>query len=177
MKQKQIKKVYIQKTKLNELIRAPKVRTISSSGEQLGILLIEEALKIAQAEELDLVEVSPDSDPPVCRIMDHGKFLYEKRKKTKKSKTKTSTLKEIKLRPKIGLHDFEFKSRHVERFIADGDKVKATIMFRGREMDFTEKGREVLLKLAEAHKETTVVEKMPKLEGRTMTMILSPIKK
>lgn len=159
------------------MIRAPQVRAISSTGEQLGVITIEEALRIAQSEELDLVEVAPDSDPPVCRIMDHGKFLYEKRKKTKKSKTKTSTLKEIKLRPKIGPHDFEFKSKHVERFLEDGDKVKATITFRGREMDFTEKGREVLLKLAEAHKETAIVEKMPKLEGRSMIMILAPNKK
>lgn len=143
----------------------------------LGILPYEEALRLAQEQDFDLVEVAPDAVPPVCRIMDHGKYLYEKRKKTKKSKTRTSTLKEIKLRPKIGAHDFEFKSKHVERFLNDGDKVKATIMFRGREMDFTEQGRVLLMKLAEEHKEISTIERMPKLEGRNMIMILAPSKK
>lgn len=153
------------------------MRTINSAGEQLGILPIEEALRVAQEEQLDLVEVAPDADPPVCRIMDHGKYVFEKRKKSKKSKVRSASVKEIKLRPKIGQHDYEFKSRHVERFLKDGDKVKATIMFRGREMDFTEKGRELLLRLAEDHKENSVVERMPKLEGRNMIMILAPNKK
>jgi len=153
------------------------VRTINSEGEQLGILPIEEALRIAGEEELDLVEVAPEANPPVCRIMDHGKYLYEKRKKSKKSKVRTSTLKEIKLRPKIGAHDFDFKSRHVERFLKDGDKVKATIMFRGREMDFTERGRDLLMRLAEEHKEIGTIERMPKLEGRNMIMIMAPLKK
>jgi len=143
----------------------------------LGILAIEEALRLAQESELDLVEVAPDADPPVCRIMDHGKYIFEKRKKTKKSKTHTSALKEIKLRPKIGQHDFDFKSKHVERFLKDGDKVKATIMFRGREMDFTEKGSELLMRLADVHKEYSTIERMPKLEGRNMIMILAPSKK
>ncbi len=153
------------------------MRTINSAGEQLGILPIEEALRVAEQEQLDLVEVAPDADPPVCRIMDHGKYIFEKRKKTKKSKVKTSVLKEIKLRPKIGQHDYDFKSRHVERFLKDGDKVKATIMFRGREMDFTERGRDLLLRLAADHKDYSVVERMPKLEGRNMIMILAPNKK
>ncbi len=109
--------------------------------------------------------------------MDHGKYLFEKRKKTKKSKTHTSTLKEIKLRPKIGQHDFEFKSKHVERFLKDGDKVKATIMFRGREMDFTEQGTALLMRLADVHKDYSTIERMPKLEGRNMIMILAPVKK
>jgi translation initiation factor IF-3 len=171
------KHVYVQRTRINEEIRAPQVRTISGEGEPLGIIPIEEALRLAQQQELDLVEVAPDSDPPVCRIMDYGKYLYEKRKKTKKTKTHTSTLKEIKLRPKIGQHDFDFKSKHVERFLKDGDKVKATIMFKGREMDFTEQGQVLLMRLAECHKETSTIERMPKLEGRNMTMILAPLKK
>jgi translation initiation factor IF-3 len=177
LKQRSKKHLYVQETRINEEIRAPRVRTVSSKGEPLGILPIEEALRLAQAEELDLVEVAPDSDPPVCRIMDHGKYLFEKRKKTKKTKTHTSTLKEIKLRPKIGQHDFDFKSKHVERFLKDGDKVKATIMFRGREMDFTDQGTQLLLRLADCHKDYSVVERMPKLEGRNMIMILAPLKK
>lgn len=177
MKKGSKKHVYVQRTRINEEIRAPQVRTISNDGEPLGIIPIEEALRLAQENELDLVEVAPDADPPVCRIMDHGKYLYEKRKKSKKTKTHTSTLKEIKLRPKIGQHDFDFKSRHVERFLNDGDKVKATIMFKGREMDFTEQGQVLLMRLADCHKEYSTIERMPKLEGRNMTMILAPLKK
>ncbi len=165
------------RTRINEEIRAPRLRVITDDGTQLGIITLEEALKVASEKELDLVEVAPDADPPVCRIMDYGKYVFEKRKKTKKSQVKSSGMKEIKLRPKIGLHDFEFKSKHVERFIKDGDKVKATIMFKGREMDFTERGRDILMRLAEAHKDIALIERMPKLEGRNMVMILSPIKK
>lgn len=169
---------YSQKTRLNEKIHVPQVRAIDKEGEQLGILPIEEALRLAKEAALDLVEVAPEADPPVCRIMDYGKYLYEKKKKTKKGKkTHVSQLKEIKLRPKIGQHDFDFKSKHVESFLAKGDKVKATIMFRGREMDFTEKGRDLLLKLAECHKENSTIERYPKLEGRNMIMILAPVKK
>ena len=167
----------VQRIRINEEIRAPQVRTINGNGEALGIIPIEEALRMAQEQELDLVEVAPDADPPVCRIMDYGKYLFEKRKKSKKSKTHTSALKEIKLRPKIGQHDFEFKSKHVARFLNDGDKVKATIMFRGREMDFTEQGQMLLMRLADAHKEYSTIERMPKLEGRNMIMILAPTKK
>ena len=177
LKQRSKKHLYVQETRINEEIRAPRVRTVGSNGEPLGILAIEEALRLAQAEELDLVEVAPDADPPVCRIMDHGKYLFEKRKKTKKAKTHTSALKEIKLRPKIGQHDFDFKSKHVERFLKDGDKVKATIMFRGREMDFTDQGYQLLIRLSDCHKDYSVIERMPKLEGRNMIMILSPLKK
>jgi translation initiation factor IF-3 len=160
---------------MNEDIRVPQVRTIGESGEPLGVIPIEEALRIAREADLDLVEVAPDADPPVCRIMDYGKYLYEKKKKTKK-KVHVSQMKEIKLRPKISSHDFEFKSKHVERFLKDGDKVKATIMFRGREMDFTEKGQELLVRLADVHKEYSAVERYPKLEGRNMIMILAPSK-
>ncbi|HOO55248.1 MAG TPA: translation initiation factor IF-3 [bacterium] len=177
MKKRSKKHVYVQKTRVNEEIKARMVRTITDDGDLLGVISIEEALKAAQEKDLDLVEVAPDADPPVCRIMDYGKYLYEKRKKTKKSKSHTSTLKEIKLRPKIGDHDFNFKSNHVKRFLEDGDKVKATIMFRGREMDFTEIGRDLLLRLADVHKENSTIERMPKLEGRNMIMILAPLKK
>jgi translation initiation factor IF-3 len=165
----------VDKTRMNENIRVPQVRTIGAEGEQLGVLPIEEALRQAREAELDLVEVAPDADPPVCRIMDYGKYLFEKKKKTKK-KVHESQMKEIKLRPKISGHDFEFKSNHVERFLKGGDKVKATIMFRGREMDFTEKGQELLEKLAAVHKEYCTIERYPKLEGRNMIMILAPNK-
>ena len=151
------------------------MRAIGEDGEQLGIIATEEALRIAAESHLDLVEVAPDADPPVCRIMDYGKYLYEKKKKTKK-KVHVSQLKEIKLRPKISQHDYDFKSRHVARFLEDGDKVKVTIMFRGREMDFTEKGKALLERLAEDHKENCAVERYPKLEGRNMIMILAPNK-
>lgn len=153
----------------------PQVRAINHDGEQLGIIATEEAMRIAAEAHLDLVEVAPDADPPVCRIMDYGKYLYEKKKKTKK-KVHVSQLKEIKLRPKISQHDYDFKSRHVARFLEDGDKVKVTIMFRGREMDFTEKGKVLLERLAEDHKENCTVERYPKLEGRNMIMILAPNK-
>jgi translation initiation factor IF-3 len=171
------KHVLVQRTRINEEIRAPQVRAITSDGEPLGIIPIEEAMRLAHEQELDLVEVAPDADPPVCRIMDYGKYIYDKRKKSRKTKSHTSTMKEIKLRPKIGKHDFEFKSKHVARFLNDGDKVKATIMFRGREMDFTEQGNALLMRLAQEHTAYSTIERMPKLEGRNMIMILAPLKK
>ncbi|MEW6203398.1 MAG: translation initiation factor IF-3 [bacterium] len=162
--------------RINEQIRARMVRTIGANGEPLGILPIQEALRLADEAELDLVEVAPDSDPPVCRILDLGKYLFEKRKRSRKSKSPASELKEIKLRPKIGDHDFNFKSRHVERFLKNGNKVKATIMFRGREMEFTERGQLLLKRLADEHKEYSVIEREPRLEGRNMFMIIAPTK-
>ncbi|MEW5947223.1 MAG: translation initiation factor IF-3 [bacterium] len=165
------------RTWINEQIRAQNVRLIGPENEQFGILPIREALKKAEEFELDLVEVAPDADPPVCRIVDYGKYLFEKKKKSRKSKTHAAELKEIKLRPKIGEHDFQFKSRHVERFLKTGNKVKATIIFRGREMDFTERGRDLLMRLADAHKEYSTIERDPRQEGRIMVMILSPSKK
>jgi translation initiation factor IF-3 len=159
---------------LNEGIRVPQVRLIGSAGEQVGVVATDEALRMAKEAELDLVEVAPGAEPPVCRIMDYGKYLFEKKKKTKKAKVHTSGMKEIKLRPKIGEHDYNFKNRHIERFLKDGDKVKVTITFRGREMDFTDRGRVILVRMAEEHKEHCVIERDPKLEGRNMIMILAP---
>lgn len=153
------------------------VRTIGPEGEQLGIIPTREALRIAEEAGLDLVEVAATADPPVCRVMDYGKYVFEKKKKTKKSKAHTSELKEIKLRPKIGEHDFRFKSNHVKRFLEGGDKVKAVIMFRGREMDFTERGKDLLMRMAGEHEEYSTIEREPRLEGRNMIMILAPSKK
>lgn len=164
------------RARINDQIRARAVRAIGAEGEQLGVLPIKEALQKAEEAGLDLVEVAPTADPPVVRVMDYGKYLFEKRKKSRKSKTHVSELKEIKLRPKIGDHDFEFKSRHVERFLKEGNKVKLVIMFRGREMDFTDRGRVLLLRMAEVHKEYSAIERDPRLEGRNMILILAPTK-
>jgi translation initiation factor IF-3 len=166
-------------TRINDAIRVPRVRLIDSDGAQLGIKSTDEAREYAYAKNLDLVEVAAQADPPVAKIMDYGKYKYELEQKAKLARKHQSQIhvKEIKLRPKIGQHDFDFKSKHVERFLKDGDKVKATIMFRGREMDFTDQGYQLLIRLSDCHKDYSVIERMPKLEGRNMIMILSPLKK
>lgn len=165
--------------RINERIRVPRVRLISQTGEQLGIKPTEEALRIAYDAGLDLVEVAPQADPPVCRIMDYGKYKYEQTQKMKKAKKHSATmiLKEMKLRPKIDNHDYETKKRHVVRFLEDGAKVKVTIMFRGREMAHTELGRKLLDRLAEEVADLGKVEAMPKLDGRNMVMVLAPVQK
>lgn len=138
-------------------------------------MLLRDALRVAGEQQLDLVEVAPTAKPPVCRIMDFGKFKYEQQKRDKevKKKQKTFTLKEVKLRPNIEDHDFEVKLKNALRFLEDGDKVKVTIMFRGRELSHPELGRQVLAKMAAAVKEVANVEREPKLEGKNMIMILS----
>lgn len=162
--------------KINEEIRAREVRVTSSTGEQLGIMATREALRIAAEQQLDLVEVAPMGKPPVCRIMDFGKFRYEQQKRDKeaKKKQKVVTVKEVKLRPNIEQHDFNVKLKNALRFLEDGDKVKVTIMFRGRELSHPELGREVLLKMATELKDLVTVERDPKLEGKNMIMILAP---
>ena len=149
---------------------------ISSSGEQLGILTPAEAFKIAQNEGLDLVEVAPSAKPPVCKIMDYGKFLFQQKKKTHdaRKKQKVFHVKEVKLRPKTEKHDIEFKIKHIEKFLKLGDKAKVTVMFQGRELAYTNIGREILVKIADAVKEFGVIEQPPRLEGSNMTMIMSP---
>jgi translation initiation factor IF-3 len=149
---------------------------ISPDGSQLGILPIEQALQAAYKLQLDLVEVAPDARPPVCRIMDYGKYRYEQSKKAREAKKKQTIieLKEIKLRPKTEEHDFEFKRRHAERFLKEGNKAKITMMFRGREVIRMERGKALLDKLVEALKEVAVVEQAAKVEGRNMTLILAP---
>uniref|UniRef100_UPI0038995D04 translation initiation factor IF-3 n=1 Tax=Massilibacillus massiliensis TaxID=1806837 RepID=UPI0038995D04 len=162
--------------KINEEIRAREVRVTSSTGEQLGIMATREALRIAAEQQLDLVEVAPMGKPPVCRIMDFGKYRYEQQKRDKeaKKKQKVVTVKEVKLRPNIEQHDFNVKLKNALRFLEDGDKVKVTIMFRGRELSHPELGREVLLKMATELKDLVTVERDPKLEGKNMIMILAP---
>ena len=152
------------------------MRVIAPDGSQLGILPTEQALQQAYALNLDLVEVAPEARPPVCRIMDYGKFRYEQSKKAREAKKKQTVieLKEIKLRPKTEEHDFQFKARHAERFLKEGNKAKVTMMFRGREVIRMDRGKVLLDRLVETLKEVAVVEQAPKIEGRNMTMILAP---
>ncbi len=161
---------------MNKGIRASEVRVIGSDGEQIGVLPIAEALQIAADGNMDLVEVSPDANPPVCKIMDHGKYKYEltKKKQEARKKQKASQIKEIKVRPKTDSHDLETKVRHIEKFINNNDKVKITLVFRGREFMLREQAHAVLEKIVNLTQEFTVVEQHPKFEGRVMTMMLGP---
>ena len=165
--------------RINERIRAPRCRLIGMDGGQLGIFAMPDAQRIADEQGLDLVEIAPLADPPVCRIMDYGKFKYEQTQKAKlarKHQTKVE-IKEIKFRPKIDKHDYETKKKHVVRFLDAGAKVKVTIMFRGREMAHPELGLNILEKLAGELGESIVIENPPKIEGRNMHMLLAPTKK
>ena len=165
--------------RINERIRATKCRLIGIDGSQLGIFSMEDAMRIAEDQAFDLVEIAPGADPPVCRIMDYGKYKYEQTQKAKlarKHQTKVE-IKEIKFRPKIDTHDYETKKRHVVRFLEAGAKVKVTIMFRGREMVHAERGLAILERLAEDVRELATIENQPKLEGRNMHMLIQPIKK
>jgi len=164
---------------LNERIRSPQVRLVGADGEQIGVVTTQEALQRAREADLDLVEVAPQANPPVCRIMDYGKFKYERdiRQKEARKKQSRTELKEIKFRPKIDAHDYGTKKGHVERFLRGGHKVKVTIMFRGREMTHTELGRKILDRLVGDLGEMVTVESMPKQEGRNMIMVISPNKR
>jgi translation initiation factor IF-3 len=164
---------------VNRQIRISPVRVIGEDGSQLGIMPVEEALETAEEEGLDLVEVAPDSRPPVVRIMDYGKYKYEQARKARQARKKQHNvqLKEVKFRPGIEAHDLEFKLRHARRFLEEGNKVKATMMFRGRQMAHPELGREVLEEVAAELKDVSKVESRPKLEGRNMVMVLAPVKK
>ncbi len=154
------------------------MRLISETGEQLGIKHIREAQEIAEKKDLDLVEVAPDADPPVVRIMDYGKHKYQKEQARKAARKKqvNVNVREIKLRPKIGDHDFNTKRGHVERFLRHGDKVKVTIMFRGREVQHPELGEKLLVRLADDLSELGRVESQPNLDGRNMVMTMGPLK-
>lgn len=149
---------------------------IGHEGEQIGIVPVEEALKRAEAVGLDLVEVSPNSRPTVCRILDYGKFKYEIAKKDKQARKKQHSLqmKEMRFRPKIDEHDFQFKTKHVREFLMSGNKVKTFVMFRGREMAYQEYGKKVLIRVIEELEDIAVVEQQPKMEGRHMNMVLVP---
>ena len=167
----------VKDVRVNRGIRAKEVRVIDPEGKQLGILPLAEALRAAVNFELDLVEVSPKSEPPVCRIMDYGKFKYQQSKKAHEAKKKQAVvhIKEVKMRPKTEEHDFQFKLRHIERFLKEGNKTKVTIVFRGREMTHLDLGKNMLIRITEGTKEWGRVEQAPKLEGRNFTMILTPI--
>jgi len=166
-------------TRINDRIRARQVRLIGSDGSQLGVKTLPDALGIAREQGLDLVEVAANAEPPVCKIMDFGKYKYEQDQRRKESRKKASNvvIKEMKFRPKIDTHDYDTKMKHVERFLEEGSKVKLTIMFRGREMAHPELGRRILERVAERVAEIAHVESAPKQDGRNMTMVLNPIRK
>jgi translation initiation factor IF-3 len=163
-------------TRINEAIRVPRVRLVDSDGSQVGIKPTAEALEYAYSKNLDLVEVAAAADPPVARVMDYGKYKYEQEQKAKTARKHQSQIrvKEIKLRPKIGLQDYETKKGHVKRFLTNRAKVKVTIMFRGREQSHPERGRDLLMRLAEDVKELGGIESPPVQDGRNMVMVLAP---
>jgi translation initiation factor IF-3 len=165
-------------SRINEDIRAPQVRLVGEDGGQLGVKPIKEALEYAHGKDLDLVEVAAQADPPVARVMDYGKYRYEQEQKAKLARKHQVSInvKEIKLRPKIGNHDYETKKGHVVRFLNQRAKVKVTIMFRGRETSHPERGRDLLMRLAEDVKGIGLVESPPLLDGRNMVMLLGPTK-
>ena len=168
-----------EKTRVNRQIRISPVRVISPEGEQLGILSIERALEIAEDQGLDLVEVAPMARPPVCRIMDYGKFKYEEQRQAREARKKQHhvQIKEVKMRPGIEDHDFDFKVRHARKFLDEGHKVKLTMMFRGRQMAHPEYGRQVLDRVFQQLQDLSKVESHPMLEGRSMVMVLAPTAK
>ncbi len=170
---------FVDKVRVNEKIRASQIRVISDEGEQLGIMTPEDAMREAEKQGLDLVEVAPKATPSVCRIMDYGKYRYQQSKRVKESRKHqhTVTVKEIKYRPKIDKHDYEYKTNHVRQFLEQGNKVKITIMFRGREMAHPEFGRNIVARVVEETQELCqpLTSFNPRLEGRTMSVILTPV--
>jgi translation initiation factor IF-3 len=165
-------------TRINERIRVPEVRVIGEDGNQIGVMRTDEALRMAQERDLDLVEVAPEARPPVCRILDYSKYKYEQAQKQKAARKHQQqiTIREIKFRPKIAQNDYDTKKGHVERFLRRKDKVKVTIMFRGREVTHPERGQMILERLAEDLSELATVDQRPNLDGRNMTMMLGPSK-
>jgi translation initiation factor IF-3 len=165
-------------TRINERIRVPEVRLIDDQGQQVGVMKTPDALRFAQERDLDLVEVAPEARPPVCRVLDYSKYKYEQAQKIKQARKHQQqiTVREIKFRPKIAQHDYDTKKGHVERFLRHKDKVKVTIMFRGREVTHPERGVAILDRLAEELTELGVVEQRPLQEGRNMTMLMAPSK-
>jgi translation initiation factor IF-3 len=163
-------------TRINERIRVPEVRLIDEDGQQVGIMRTQDALRLAQEKDLDLVEVAADAKPPVCRILDYSKYKYEQAQKAKSARKHQQQInvREIKFRPKIAQHDYDTKKGHVMRFLKARDKVKVTIMFRGREMAHPERGEMILNRLAEDLQELAIVEQRPQQDGRNMTMMLGP---
>src|SRR3982751_2888800 len=166
-------------TRINDRIRVPEVRLIGDDGQQVGVVKTDQALRSAQERDLDLVEVAPDARPPVCRVLDYSKYKYEQEQKAKAARRhqKQVNVREIKLRPKIAQNDYETKRNHVVRFLKGDDRVKVTIMFRGREQTHPERGERLLMRLAEDVAELGTVEQMPQQDGRNMTMLLAPVKR
>jgi translation initiation factor IF-3 len=164
------------RVRINERIRVREVRVIDETGQQLGIMAPQDAIRIARSKGLDLVEVSATAVPPVCRITDYGRYQYNEQKRQRQARKhqKTIEVKEIKFRPKVDEHDYQFKKKHIERFLAEGDKVKATVFFRGREIAHPEIGRRILERLIQEVSELAVAENIPRLEGNTMHTILGP---
>ena len=162
--------------RINEGIRVREVRVVSAEGEQLGIMTIQEALEAARSRDFDLVEVAPEANPPVCRIMDFGKYKYTQARRQKEARKKQTTIlvKEVKMGPKTEKHDFEFKLKHVRRFLEEGHKAKVTVRFKGREMAHTELGWKMLNKMVEAVSDIAVTENNPRMEGRMLHIMLSP---
>lgn len=165
-------------TRVNERIRIREVRLIDDEGNQIGVIPTRDALEMARERGLDLVEVAPNASPPVCRLMDYGKFRYEQSRKERDSKRhqQVTKVKEVRVEPKIGAHDLETKGNHAARFLDAGNKVKLTVLFRGRSITHPELGRDLLERLSEQLSERGVVEQGPRMEGRTMTMIMAPAK-
>jgi translation initiation factor IF-3 len=165
-------------TRINDRIRVPEVRLIDDEGNQIGVMKTPDALAFAQERDLDLVEVAPEARPPVCRVLDYSKYKYEQAQKLKQARKHQQqiTIREIKFRPKIAQHDYDTKKHHVERFLRNKDKVKVTIMFRGREVTHPERGTAILDRLADELSELGVVEQRPLQEGRNMTMMMAPSK-
>ncbi|MGB4438540.1 MAG: translation initiation factor IF-3 [Sedimentibacter sp.] len=168
----------IKELQINEQIREKEVRVIDSDGNQLGVISTKEALQIAETKKLDLVNVSPTAVPPVCRIMNYGKYKYAQAKKEKESKKKQKviTIKEIRMTPNIEEHDLAVKAKNASKFLEDGDRVKVVVRFRGRELGHMEAGRVVLMQFAELTSEYSVIDKLPIVEGKNMTMFLAPKK-
>jgi translation initiation factor IF-3 len=165
-------------TRINERIRVPELRLIGADGQQVGIVKRDEALAYAREQDLDLVEIAPDAKPPVCRVLDYSKYKYEQEQKRKAARKHQQqvTIREMKLRPKIAQNDYDTKKGHILRFLKQGDKVKITIMFRGREVAHPERGSALCMKLVEEVSEFGTVEQHPSQEGRNMTMLLAPVR-
>jgi len=165
-----------QRVRINEQIKVPEIRLIGADGQQVGVMPVREALALAAEANLDLVEVAPQASPPVCRIMDYGKYKYQQSKKQQEAKRRQTTIqvKEIKVRPKIEEHDMAFKMKNARRFLSEGDKVKISVIFRGREIAHTDRGFRLLAQISETLGDIATVEQHPKLEGRNLSMIVTP---
>jgi translation initiation factor IF-3 len=176
---KEVDKDIIKQLRINQMIRAQEVRVVGEKGEQLGIMPLSQAQETARKHDLDLVEVAPAAVPPVCRLLDYGKYKYQQAKKEQEMRKsqKISLLREIRLRPKIGVHDFEAKARKARKLLTDGDKVKVTVLFRGREITHPELGLRLIQRMTETLNENGSIERQPIMEGKRLNIILTPLAK